>query len=363
MKKLAIIIAAAAMVASCAPKAKVSGCLQGIENDFILCMYDSDAGSGTESLDTVKIDKGKFQYNPPVDETGVLLIVDIDNFVDFIELYLVPGENAVLNGRMTNYTVGGSKFYRDMGEFKKLTADVDARKTDLFHRLAACGDNEPDFDFHGEENEIGKEKDELAIEYITANPDKDFSAYLATEVGISRFEEAYNLLGESAKSGKLAGKLENTMLALSSDEIRRQAMGLITTGAEAPDFTLKDSKGGMFTLSEQRGKWVLLDFWGTWCHWCCEGIPNVRKVSETYADCLQVVSVDTGDPESKWLEGIQEFGMTWTQVYNSKADAVHSKYAVEGFPGFYLIDPDGIIRMISFGEPYDFVETIGEYVR
>ena len=128
------------------------------------------------------------------------------------------------------------------------------------------------------------------------------------------------------------------------------------------NFTLKTSTGETFTLSEHRGSYVMLDFWGTWCGWCVEGLPNVKEIAHRYADRLTVVSVDCGDSEEAWLNGIKKYEMDWVQVYNGKADAIDSKYAVEGYPGFYLIDPQGVIRMMAFGEPAHFVEKIGELI-
>jgi len=55
--------------------------------------------------------------------------------------------------------------------------------------------------------------------------------------------------------------------------------------------------------------------------------------------------------------------MDWTQVYNGRKDAVDSKYAVEGFPGFYLISPDGTILKMWFGEPAHFVDLIGSLIK
>ena len=106
----------------------------------------------------------------------------------------------------------------------------------------------------------------------------------------------------------------------------------------------------------------MLDFWGTWCGWCVEGLPNVKEIAHRYKDKLTVVSVDCGDSEEAWKNGIQKYGMDWVQVYNSKKDAIDSKFAVQGYPGFYLIDPDGKIKLMAFGEPAHFVEKIGELI-
>ena len=66
----------------------------------------------------------------------------------------------------------------------------------------------------------------------------------------------------------------------------------LTTGAAAPDFSLPDIDGNKITLSALKGKTVLLDFWGTWCHACISGIPELKQAAAKYADRLVVVSID-----------------------------------------------------------------------
>ena len=146
--------------------------------------------------------------------------------------------------------------------------------------------------------------------------------------------------------------------------IRRGDHGalLLGPGSDAPDIEFEDIDGKVYHLSVFTGKPLYIDLWASWCGWCVEGLPNVKEIAHRYKDKLTVVSVDCGDSEEAWQNGIKKYGMDWVQVYNSKADAVDSKYAVLGYPGFYLIDPEGKIKMMAFGEPAHFVEKIGELI-
>lgn len=65
-----------------------------------------------------------------------------------------------------------------------------------------------------------------------------------------------------------------------SSLVRRAATERINAGESAPDFALKDLQGMDFTLSSLRGKYVVLDFWGSWCSWCIKGIPDMKKASD-----------------------------------------------------------------------------------
>lgn len=362
MRKIILIAAALTALVSCGPKAMFSGKIDGIESGYLMFVSDSELDEMV--MDTVYLDNGKFRYTPPVTDKGILMIVDVDHFIDYISLCVVPGEQCVINGTMTEYTVTGSRFWKDWGVFHEMSKDNAAALHDL--RASIPEEEDPDYDmaaYSAREREISKEWNDIAMDYIRKYPDSDVSAYLARELNdVEYFYEADGIISDRVKEGKLGYLIEQKALLIDGEAIRQASEKNIYEGAVAPDFTLKTATGEMFTLSDCRGRYVMLDFWGTWCGWCVEGLPNVKEIAHRYKDKLTVVSVDCGDSEKAWLAGVEKYGMDWTQVYNSKADAIDSKYAVQGYPGFYLIDPEGKIKMIAFGEPAHFVEKIGELI-
>ena len=362
MKKLLFIAAAVAALAACTPKHMFSGNISGVESGQL--MFVSDGSGGEMVMDSVKLDNGKFCYDPPVKDKGILMIVDKDHFIDYISLSIVPDEYCIINGTMTDYEVTGSKYYRDWGAFHKTVKGNLAALHDL--RASIPLEEDPDFDmaaYSAREREISAEWNDLAMDFIRKNPDSDVCAYLAREItNADYFYEAEEIISDKVKKGKLGHLIEERSQLVDAEAIRQASEKDIYEGAEAPDFTLKTSTGEDFTLSDCRGGYVMLDFWGTWCGWCVEGLPNVKEIAHRYKDKLTVVSVDCGDSEEAWKNGIEKYGMDWIQVYNSRKDAIDSKYAVQGYPGFYLIDPEGKIKMMAFGEPAHFVEKIGELI-
>jgi thiol-disulfide isomerase/thioredoxin len=362
MKRIILIMAALAALVSCGPKHMFSGNIQGVESGQLL--FASDSKTGEMVLDSVKLDNGKFCYDPPVTDKGILMIVDKDHFIDYLTFCIVPGEYCVINGTMTDYTVTGSKFYKDWGVFHEMAKENAKALHDL--RASIPMEEDPDYDmaaYSAREREIGKEWNEIAMDYIRKYPDSDMSAYLAREITNAEFfYEAEEIISDKVKKGKLGYLIEERSLLIDAEAVRQASEKDIYEGAVAPDFTLKTSTGDTFTLSDYRGGYVMLDFWGTWCGWCVEGLPNVKEIAHRYKGKLTVVSVDCGDSEEAWQNGIKKYGMDWIQVYNSRADAIDSKFAVHGYPGFYLIDPEGKIKMMAFGEPAHFVEKIGELI-
>ena len=143
-----------------------------------------------------------------------------------------------------------------------------------------------------------------------------------------------------------------------------ESKGKVYVGADAPDFTLKTIEGEDFTLSSLRGRYVMLDFWGSWCHWCVEGMPKVKEISEKYADKLTVVSVDCNDTEARWRKAVEKIGyMTWPQVYNPRSVSIDGTYQVEAFPTFIIINPEGKIIAKFEGEGEHFVAEVGALIK
>lgn len=366
MRRIITVIAAIAALVSCTQKYEhaVSGDIQGVEKGFLMSFYTSDGESGETAMDTIYIDNGKWFWDPCVEEPGIVMIVDVDHFVDNITLYTVPGESAFIKGTMADYTVTGSKFFQDWGKFHEMSEGIDQERKDLINTIPADEDEDYDMaEYSAKEREIAAKWNDAALEFVKANPDSDVSAYLIREMtNAEMVEEAVDYVSQSVIDGPVGHLIESRLILIDSELMRQSARRTVYEGAVAPDFSLKTSTGDTFTLSERRGKWVMLDFWGTWCEWCVEGLPTVKEIAHTYTDKLEVVSVDSRDPEAAWLKGIEKYGMDWTQVYNSEKDAIDSRYGVEGFPGFYLIDPEGVIKMIAFGEPAHFVDKIGELI-
>lgn len=205
------------------------------------------------------------------------------------------------------------------------------------------------------------------MNYIAANPDNPLAGYCLRQIPVDSVLSYYGRLGDAARNSifrPLIGPL------LSKAEKRRQvllAKTRIVPGEPAPDFTLKRPDGTDFRLSSLRGKYVVLDFWGSWCGWCIKGFPEMKRLYAKYKNRLEIVGIDCRDTPEKWLAAIGEHQLPWVNVRNPEdtpyAEDVSVRYAVESYPTKVLVDPEGRIVGKFAGEGPDFYEKLAEALK
>ena len=187
-------------------------------------------------------------------------------------------------------------------------------------------------------------------------------------------EEAKNIaesLAPEVKESFMKPMLDKTMESIEKKLVIKKIKENVAEGKQAPNFSLPNEEGKLVTLAQflGKGKWILLDFWGTWCPWCIKGIPQMKENYKKYSKKLEIISIACNEKgKDVWLAGLKEHNMPWVQVYSDgqtteMLDLVQTQYAVEGYPTKYLIDSKGKIVKICVGEDPKFYDDFAKLLK
>ncbi len=162
----------------------------------------------------------------------------------------------------------------------------------------------------------------------------------------------------------LAGLLLLVMLPAQAEPLLPK--GVIAVSARpAPDFTLQDLDGNRFTLREQRGQWVFVHFWASWCGPCRKEIPAIQRLVKIMQGSKLVMAiVNTAEDEDTVFDFLGILAPDIVPLLDHDGQ-VTEQWQPRGLPSTYLVDPQGMIRYLVIGgqawdeAPYvDFLEAL-----
>ncbi|AKD57347.1 TlpA disulfide reductase family protein [Spirosoma radiotolerans] len=307
----------------------------------------------THKIDSAKVTAGNmFTLNSKVADGGEVFVLNVGGnqkmalLVEGGETLNVQADGFVMDaktGQIGKATVTGSKNMEYYGKLSALRTEMEAKVKNWNKEVAAATEKKDNKRITqieqayqaAEQDVVSKVKAMLpemgtslvslfALNFI--NIDSDFATY---ESLAQRFEKE-NPNSPHAKS--LIGRVAR--------------IKGVSVGAPAPEIALNDTTGTPVPLSSLRGKYVLIDFWASWCGPCRAENPNVVRMYNKFKDKgFAIYSVSLDQAKANWTKAIRNDNLTWTHVSDLKfwQSAAAQQYGVQAIPATFLLDKDGKI--------------------
>ena len=365
MKKLPLILAAACLLIGCSNEKtfKISGTLTDYGNPddpTMLYLKTRDANEQLINIDSTYLTKNEsFILKGKSSETDLYFLTDKDN-VFFMRIFIDPGNKIKVTGSAVNIPeikIEGSETQEFYEEYQKsldpmFDEQENIRQTYSLYvgYLENNSISEEEFQQIEDDliisfNQLEEAVNNVTLEFITSHSNHLVAAYLVYRNTQSlnnstEIEEQLQLLDTEMKN-KYVTHIKNLIERIKQTE----------HGAVLPNIELPDANGNLISLESLRGKYVLVDFWATWCMPCVREIPNLKKAYEKYHNKgFEIYSISLDIDKEAWLNGLIKYELNWINVCDLESSPTARQMAIKYIPHTFLLDKSGVIIAVNLRE-------------
>ncbi len=309
---------------------------------------------GENKEDSALVKNGKYQFKGTITEPRMAyfsVTYAHDSIQqkwprDFYNIYLDKGTLEVKSiDSISNLFVKGSNAHDVYKELIEKDKEYNKQLTDLHTRLTELKDNAEEIKtLRDKQKALDKERREkVYAQFIRNNLTSPLSifalnAFAGYKIDVEEVEPLYELLHPSVK------------ISWSGKEFSERLEGAKRTriGLKAVDFIQNDTLGKAVSFSSYKGKYVLIDFWASWCKPCREENPHLVAAFHKYKDknfTILGVALERENAKEAWLKAIRKDNLAWTQLSDFKFfnNEVAKLYGINAIPKNILFNPEGII--------------------
>ena len=321
----------------------IQGQIEGVVSGKI---YFAVFGPSGEK-DSAEIINGSFHFKGTLPEPSPVILSLERNFVNKPHFIFFIGKGnhtvALNNADLANGEAKGATATMDFALLKRIEKPFDDRFTSAMH-LRADTSNAAQAKWEEIRSATFSKKQAAQAAFIKAHPSSAVAAWALhrnfsySPGDVATFKELYSILSPSL--------CYTSYFKVMKEKLEK--MNMLAVGKMAPNFSQNDTLGRQVSLSDYRGKYVLVDFWASWCKPCREDNPNIVKAFNAYkGKGFTVLSVSLDQPGKKeaWLDAIHKDGLTWTHVSDLKFwdNEVARQYGISAVPANFLLDGNGKI--------------------
>lgn len=383
LQKTTSLLVLTAVLFACKPEVKVApdsftvtGTLKGLDTEFMTRSY-KDA-EGNRVSDSIFVENGKFTYTAKISEPEFIVFwPNVENTIKRTDrgyypakssqfaFLAAPGDYIEFKGEVTDFVDAyptGTPANDDLASINSKIFPLLNQAVNMQLEQNKLEDTDPRYDILTDSMNLLNEKvDEIKKSFVASNPKSQAAAWYLSDMMVRSQvsqDEAIKIFKSFDKS--LEGYTYYEAVAQRVEGIESTMEGKII-----PNFISNATPNGeTFELYSLKGKYVLVDFWGTWCAPCIAEMPTVKEYQEKYKDELVILGINSGDSMEKMVQFLNKYDYDWQQVLaqNETEDLV-LKLNVAGFPTKFILDPEGKIikRFVgSTEEAFDVLDEILE---